>query len=476
MATASYRVYGRGLWHSGAGNAILAVVNKPGSGKKLRITGLEVNQFKASPLNAGLVSYTLRRVTDVSEGLANIPFGKFDTASADLPAGVRLTLDAAVVADPNPLVRAYCMRTMTNTTTLVLGNNLAHRRGGLSGFSPVYGSVTGDVQPFTLAEGEGFALDPLNNEAQFPYKFCLTIRVGSACYSTTGIVIGNFDGIAPLALWNPVGSGVTIQVIDFGMEEVGTNETPYFQVVPIGGVVASALSDSRARMTVLKMDTAYPDLLTTTAEVLQDVPFLPFGVPQEYLTPTTAGTPKGVSYLQTKDFVGPQYAIMFPEFSGSARPDGAPDIRPLASLQHRSGFLIDARAGLTVREGEGVALVSAAETGAGVERVGYSGQMPFDFAVNILVDNAVTPTLNITGIVAGSRVAVYRESDGALIGGSYPSGTSVSFNYDFTSAFAVTILIVKQGYVPFRISGFTLTGGIQAASAVQIQDRTFNNP
>jgi hypothetical protein len=269
---------------------------------------------------------------------------------------------------------------------------------------------------------------------------------------------------------------VNVQVIDFNVEEVGTAETPYFQVVPIGGIAPSALNDPVARMSVVKLDTAYPDLLTTTAEVFQDVPFLPFGVPQEYLTPTTAGTPKGVSYLQTKDFIGPQYAVLFPEFNPCARPDANPDLRPWASLQHRNDFLIDARAGLTIREGEGVALVSAAETGAGVERVGYSGQVPFNFGVNFTVDDAVTPTLNITNILVGSRVSVYRESNGALIGSAYPSGTSVSFIYDFVSPFAVTILILKQGYIPFRLTGFTLSGGVQSASAVQSVDRTFNNP
>jgi hypothetical protein len=85
-------------------------------------------------------------------------------------------------------------------------------------------------------------------------------------------------------------------------------------------------------------------------------------------------------------------------------------------------------------------------------------------------------TLTISSVVAGSRVSVIRESDSSYLANVYPSGTEVVVEYPVAAPFDVTILILKQGRLPFKLSAFNLAGGEQAVQSVQPIDRTFNNP
>ena len=96
------------------------------------------------------------------------------------------------------------------------------------------------------------------------------------------------------------------------VEEMGTYDSPYFQLVPVGGLNADSAQDAQALLPIGKMDTAYPDP-TAFIKAYADVQIFPFGQPESAFAEGSAGSPKGFNYLKTKDFIGTVYRTNFPE-------------------------------------------------------------------------------------------------------------------------------------------------------------------
>jgi hypothetical protein len=160
------------------------------------------------------------------------------------------------------------------------------------------------------------------------------------------------------------------------------------------------------------MDSAFPDP-SAWATVYADAAILPFGLPENALADSSGGTPKGFNYLKTKDFLGPVYRTLFPEGAAGGVGGSATDLP--SGFKHMMHDPFVRKSGITVRPGEGIALVSAAETATGTAQVGLSGWSPYDLGITVDVEQEFIPDITITGMVQDSRWRVERVSDSSLV-------------------------------------------------------------
>jgi hypothetical protein len=86
-----------------------------------------------------------------------------------------------------------------------------------------------------------------------------------------------------------------------------------------------------------------------------------------------------------------------------------------------------------------------------------------------------TQTFSVTGLVAGSEVRVYRKSDGVELAGVESSGTTFSFQYNYTGDVDVDVYIHNIQYVWLGISS-TLTSNGVTIPVQQRFDRNYSNP
>jgi hypothetical protein len=93
----------------------------------------------------------------------------------------------------------------------------------------------------------------------------------------------------------------------------------------------------------------------------------------------------------------------------------------------------------------------------------------------------INASLYLYGLVSGSEVKVYRESDGALLAGIEstfgPSYSTFTYNYEWTgNDTTVTIIVFALNYQPVRLTGQVLgRGGLSIPIQPQI-DRVYSNP
>jgi len=249
-----------------------------------------------------------------------------------------------------------------------------------------------------------------------------------------------------------------IKILSIGIYETGTTDTPYLRVVPIGQIYQSDYTDvSSENISILKMDSTYPALdIVNVCQLNTDVGIIPFGVPEAYLSDGSAGTPKGFNYLHTKDFQGPLWRVFFPEMEMSKQGAANEDM-----LGHALGFwnrdIGIRRSGLVLNQGEGLAIVASAETAVAVA-TSFSGWVSLSFAMQIDIEPAGTPYLNLSGLQTGSDIVIldhgttteYQNID------AY-SGTTWAWNYDPDVVTMVDVCIYKVGFKPFTVRNLTLT-------------------
>jgi hypothetical protein len=223
------------------------------------------------------------------------------------------------------------------------------------------------------------------------------------------------------------------------------------------------------------MDTNDPDPLTWL-QVFADAPFLPRDVPEQALSDASAGSPKGSNYLKAKDFIGPVYRCLFPEYAAVSTvrlPDGlhhhmAPSLADIGVM----------RAGITLRPGEGIALVSAAETAAIATAVGLSGWNAYELTFVFDVEPLFEPTINVTGLTNPSEVRIYEAGTTTLLAGQENVTTGTfSWTYDPEVVTDVDIAILSLGYQNIRLLNQSLPATSDLTIPVQQQtDRQYVNP
>lgn len=462
MPKATYRVYGEGRWQSMSGNAILALYNKPGSGKKVDIQSIEVypQTRTTGSWTATLPNLVqIDRVTNVGTGRAITP-KKMDTDAPDVPSQIEIETGSSCVVQSRiyQLILKKCMVPGTAMCGLVQLNNAGVLASGqrassaLNQFIP--GWKTTIHEPITLREGESLALLSQAYNESMPVEVFLIFELDFSpprtYYAET---IATLSPNSTLTIENKSGSGRILKVRQITIQELGTFDTPYLQIVPIGTMDPIALTDPVAKVSFAKMDTNSPTPPTSMLEIYQDVQFLPRDVPVSYLADASAGSPKGYNYLQTKDFIGPLYQTFFPEMR-TKNPGGAVD--DLGTTMSMKWACIKGRgAPISVRAGEGIAIVSAAETAVIATTVGTSGCVALEFGITFTIESAVILKMVVKNEAGDPVVGAFAYIDDSDVA-PYIMNTTTDVNgeasvaYEGSPASDTRWRVRKYGYKNFK--------------------------
>jgi hypothetical protein len=475
MAKYQYRIAGELGWMSNSGNALLAITNKNGSGKKITLREFTVESLTSSTLSptVSLQNYFVLARATVSGG-DSLSLTKHDTNAANWPATVQVVSRASAIS-LTTLRRVSIQKQLNPAVFSWFSRNAGFGLQSLNGLGGVYGRMTKDtaVEGIVVRANESIALVATVFNKSIPLRVTGTIvlsgspnRTFAFEYFTSNIA----NDEAVFAIINSSGSGQTVILRSIEVEEVGTYDSPYFQLVPVGAVIESQNADS---VSVLKMDSAYPDP-STWIEVKQDASILPFGLPENAISDSSTGSPKGFNYLKTKDFLGPVYRTVFPEYLVH-RAGGMPD-NPLGCSAKLADTLVR-KSGITVREGEGIALVSGAETAVTTTAVGTSGWASFYFSATIDIEPKISPTLQITGLQANSEVRVFVAGTTIEVAGqeNIVSG-SFAWIFDPDENPAVDIAILSLGYQNLRLLNVALSLADISIPVQQQVDRQYLNP
>ena len=479
MAKYQYRISGELAWQSNSGNALLAIENPLGSGKKLVLKSFELTpQTVTTTGTAGTVSAAPGTIFNIARlspsGGTAVPVAKADTADPNLPAAVTVVKNSTVVLASSVVGRVAVQKCMSATTAL---ERLARQNttGRLAGVSWCAYQTAANRLPLALAEGESIGVFPVTLGNSLPLRVTATFYTSAgATYVTSYFVLARTELEAVLTIRNGVGSGVTVHIINVALEEVGVYDSPYFQLVPVGAINPDAAADPARAVGVMSMDTLSP-AASPWLRAYQDVPIFPLGMPENALADASTGSPKGFNYLKTKDFVGPAYRVVFPEYVPH-RVNNTPDGLGFLHARHRAASIVQRGSDIVIREGEAVALVSAAETAAGATAaVGTSGWAAFEFAAQVSVEPKATPTLTLTGLKPNTEVGVYLS--GELLAGAEDIDTGTfSWTYDPDDYASVDISVLSLGYQNIRLTNVALGSADLTIPIQQQLDRQYLNP
>lgn len=95
---------------------------------------------------------------------------------------------------------------------------------------------------------------------------------------------------------------------------------------------------------------------------------------------------------------------------------------------------------------------------------------------SLTIDNSVSVSLQLTGLVANSEVRVYRSSDDVELAGVENSGTSFTYNYVHSADVDVYIVVASLDYLIERFDPVTLTASGVSIPVQQTLDRVYSNP
>jgi hypothetical protein len=475
MAKQQYRIYDSFDWMSNSGNGIVVIYNPPGSGKKLTLSQFELqNMTSLNPTAFGSAAspanqLALAKFSSLETGTLLSPT-QLDSESV-WPTTVKVSTGA--ICSGQTLVRRVAV-----TKQLVAGNTSWISRqthlGNLGQFVKRPHNAPA-LQNYTVKAGENLSLFFSALTSVIPLRVYVLLRVNGQCFAFTEFASALTQGQTLLSIQNDVGSTDIVEVVELSVEEVGTYDSPYFQLVPAGQLDATATADPTKSVTPYKMDSNYP---SAPFLVYKDIPVLPLGVPENYLSGASTGSPKGFNYLKTKDFLGPVYRTVFPENEGTnshIAPTATSTIDNLGMYTSQKMSDVFVRgAGITINEGEGVALVSGAETAVTANPVGTSGWSAWNIGATITVESKYSPTLTLSGLKPGTEVRVY-DDQGDELAGVESSGTTFQYSYSYDGNISTTIVIHSLGYLPIRLENFILGSESQTVPIQQIVDRQYTN-
>lgn len=341
-------------------------------------------------------------------------------------------------------------------------------------------------QDITIRAGEKVAIYCDNVTCNFPMMLEVAFNrktTPNRTYTTTYFTSLDANNKCIMSIDNNAGSGETIELHHISVVELGTVDTPYMQLVPIGSVDPSAYDDIDKILTVDANNSADPALSSLIGQAFTNVPILPFGVPISYLAEGSAGSPKGFSYLNTKDFLGPVYMTFFPEAVAYAEQNttfwtagGGGTLNTHVNMS--KSFIKGQHAPIILREGEGIAIVSGAETATITSAVGVSAWANYTFGATLTVENSVTPTIELTGLKVGSEVRAYVGTDPAtnveLYGNESTVGTSISFTHDSAGSDGY-IVIFHLDWLPVRLDFTPYLAAVVSIPVQQTTERNYSN-
>ena len=466
MTKRQYRISTEANWQSMFGQALLAISNTSGSGRKLTLRSLEVQVLSVAGATVPMSNATLWQCTSASGESMNAKAVRFDSGTA-LPSTVVVRRGGGGDAYTSRLRRIAVVRSGAAAGTQ---NTLNTQRswGRLGGVlrSPIRGA--GTVEPITVPQNTAVVLMADTVQASMPVRVHAVVSIAGKTV-VWEYVTATVPGASLFSLEN-TGASV-VKLLALGLQEVGTTDTPYLRLVPIGQIYGTDAPDtSRQNVQVTPMDSSYPAL--SACEVRTDVGFVPFGVPEKYMTDTTAGTPRGFNYLHVKDFNGPVLRIFFPELEIN-KPGGAAEDMLGHGYGHLNADIGVRKSGITINPGEGLAIVASAETAVAVQAA-FSGWPSLRFAAQIDDEPQFSPYLNLTGLQPGSDVVVLSPGTTTVIASADAiGGSTYSLNYDPDAYTVVDVAVYKPGYVPLAIRNLNLGASGATVPIAQSADRNY---
>lgn len=454
MAKQQYRVTTDSNGTSSFGFAYLAIINPSGSGKKMTLRSLEVALHSVMNTSTvlGAIPCTLFRGAGPLDGEDMVLASACMDSATAMPSTVKVRRSSSMPGSTTVLSRANLSRkgAAVGTQNRVLfgtptGLGKRGRRplGGLG----VASRGGFNTEPITLRQNEAVALvmDAKVESATNPMRVTVTLSMNGKT-ATWDFCANTYPGMALFSVEN---TGTNpVQLLNWAVSEMGTTDTPTLRVVPIGQMYAPNVNDnSRKNVGVIKMDSSYsafPGLLYT------DIGFIPQGVPEVAISPASAGTPAGMNYLHTRDFWGPMYRNLLVEgchMKGVG--SGIPDTFGL-SYQHHGNDLLFRRAGITLNEGEGIAIVNSAETAVAVQAA-FGAWQPMTFSAQVDVEPSIIPNISASGMIPGSRYRVEKVSDNSLVTTGIVDGTG-SFTYSYTvedTPLNMKLIVRKSSSAPY---------------------------
>lgn len=464
MAKYQYRVSTQSDWTSNYGFAFLALTNTSGSGKKITLRSLEcqVSSANGGSTTLGNSTATLYKSTAPLSGEElNRHYVELDSATPKpSTVVVRRCAEVGTLSTPIKTISLSRRSAAAGTQNIPLWCGMQFGfKGKAGGFRSAYDGGTGTVEPLFVRNGESYVL---MTDEDVDFGFTSPVRVNITASINGKTVVWNFvslilPGYAIFSIENT--STDVVELLQYSFAELGTNDTPTIRVVPIGQMYADDIDDlSKQQVSVTKMDSAYPDLASSTFVAYSDVGFIPSGVPEVYFNEGSAGTPKGLNYLHTRDFQGPTVRNFLPEMC-HMKQNAQPDMLGLSYSLKWSDLLVR-KSGITINPGEGIALVSSAETAVAVTTA-FSGWPTLTFYATIDVEPYQIPTIAISGMVVGSRYRVELASDGSEVFGGITADGTASYVYSVFDTDVNMVLKVRKSseepfYKPVQVS-FTLT-------------------
>jgi len=467
-----YRVYGQGEWVSSSGNAAVALYNPLDSNKAIYVHSVEVSNVTRSAASAATAYAVFSIVRGVSEGGDLVPVATRDTA-VSMPSGIGVYRDAAWTSVGQHMRWVQYKRFSPASSGLGVQfgpRGYVNGRGFNSVWNP---PKTTGYEPITIRPGEsaGLYCDTLNSSQVYLVNLTIDV-VGGTNYNCAEYIRAIADGCGPIVVRNDSASDV-VHLMTIGVQEVGTLDTPYFQLCPVL-LDPVSLSDTTKRYAVAKFDSddaAFPGV------VLADAATAPAnGIPVSYIAEGSTATPKGFNYIGTKDFIGPAWRAMFPEVAGFGATAGTLGARCLTGLNNRRANVLGCGSvePIVVRPGEAIALCSAAETATAATAVPVSGWSAFDFALTMSVQDLVVPTIALTGLQTGSRVAVVEAGTETLVTIGNESGGEFEYVFESDPGVFVDLNVACPGYVFQTISNVEKLGAVQTIPVEQEADLIYD--
>lgn len=218
------------------------------------------SQFSLGVLQGGVGNYNLQRISAFSGGEALSPV-KHDTGSAALPAQVSLKRWPDTIT-----ITGEKIRVLPDTPGNDVGVNLIQMGAGRPGEPLGSGaSANGDLfhtrrrgslQPIILRGGEGVGLWQDTQSGAHLQWACVTLRnAGSgATYQVfTDALLTRGPEEPLLAIFNGLGSGIVLEIIDIILLDIGQNSTSFIPSVRLL-YLPPALWDG-ANLSAISMDT-----------------------------------------------------------------------------------------------------------------------------------------------------------------------------------------------------------------------------
>lgn len=243
--------------------------NEPTSNQIIYLKNLKIINQMSQDTPTGTAKLDIQRITGYTESsmTANAAYiVKMDSTNPDLPSQVKCltrlndvsggTVTRSFMNAPNKSMGAAA-GAVSRTVAFDCSKSLGQVSSGLNRAtvqSCGYGSA--DVQAWTLNEGEGIAIVPSTFQINAAYRMTITFTTGSGTYSC-GETLRPFAKTPSMMVYNGVGSGIVIKIMQIEVQEMGPADLCYFAIQKIDGISPERYS-SDVTSSIFPMDTSNP--------------------------------------------------------------------------------------------------------------------------------------------------------------------------------------------------------------------------